>query len=340
MKNNISKLSVTLGVTLAVATACLPLSAFAYGVTGVSAGKFINEEKPTVPHRISTATISQSGEIIVSGSSANSKSVYNYYDQDGNIVGSAQGETIDPSATTTLANGNFLSVGQKWELKDASGSTLQKGDWVWGGNGMFSAIQLTNGNIVIAGGSGKYEIFNSDMTSLRSGSMSFASRSIYDIVELENGNIAMVGQGGNWAIADNQGKVLSSGKHKVLNKSFPTIMNITRLSDNKLMAVTQNGAYILFDKDGQIIGDGYVSGKLTTPLKSITSFPDNHVVIQGSKKVAILKISGSTVTNVFNGNTVVPNSDLADKTAVKVSNNRIFFGGASQYQIMEVDLNP
>ncbi|MEE4465852.1 hypothetical protein V2S84_27600, partial [Azotobacter chroococcum] len=134
--------------------------------------------------------------------------------------------------------------------------------------------------ILFAGSRGAYQIFEPDMTPFRSGMWS-ANAVIYDAEEMDNGNILLVGTHGNWSVINNEGKGLKSGRYKT-----SAITSVARLSDGNLIAVTTPGSYILFNQEGTIIGDGLVSGKnVVSSLRSVTSFPGNHVVVRDGSKV-------------------------------------------------------
>ncbi|MNW51501.1 hypothetical protein D3C74_289880 [compost metagenome] len=311
----------------------------AYGLNGIIAGKFSVEEKPNYTFLLTSAALKKDGGIVATGRASNNNgNWYNSYDENGRVFWSSKSEgLIDPGTTIVLPDGSTLSASEygQWEIKDESGSTVQTGKWDMGG-GVYKIKQLKNGKILFAGARGAYQIFENDMTPFRSGFWS-ANGPIYDAEEMDNGNILLVGSLGNWSVINNEGKGLKSGRYKTSH-----ITSVARLSDGNLIAVTSPGSYILFNQEGTIIGDGLVSGKkVVSTLLSVTSFPGNHAVVRDGSKVHILKIENNTAENVYTGKTIVVKGEGDDKTTVKISDNKIFFGGKNGiFQIMEVDLTP
>ncbi|WP_058831120.1 MULTISPECIES: hypothetical protein [Paenibacillus] len=310
----------------------------AYGLNGIIAGKFSVEEKPTYKFTLTSAALKKDGGIVATGRTSNIRAWYNSYDENGRVFWSSQSEVlIEPGTTIVLSDGSTLSSSEygEWEIKDESGSTVQTGKWDMGGP-VYKIKQLKNGKILFAGSRGAYQIFEPDMTPFRSGMWS-ANAVIYDAEEMDNGNILLVGTHGNWSVINNEGEGLKSGRYKT-----SAITSVARLSDGNLIAVTTPGSYILFNQEGTIIGDGLVSGKnVVSSLRSVTSFPGNHVVVRDGSKVHILKIENNTAMNVYTGKTIVVPDEIDNKTTVKISDNKIFFGGKNGvFQILEVDLTP
>ncbi|GED61428.1 hypothetical protein ABER61_27950 [Brevibacillus formosus] len=292
----------------------IPFEASAATITSVAGGKWEHVNKS-----INCAEITANGNIIAAGTDGR------YVILDAN-TGQAYTTAMytQPAMSIhdmkTLEDGNILLVGNvgKWILATSSGDEITRGqlaraEYITG------VTQLKNGNIVMVQQTGYYTIMNSSLSIIRSGTWVHGNglNSIYDVEELENG------------------KLISSGGEK----SY-TIKDVTRLSNDKILAVGTGGRYLLFDKEGKFIKEGLIDSTTSKIWTTVEAVADNYAVVldEGGSSTSLIKIENNNNIKVVSKMGLKFTTSGFGKRSVRVADNKVFVGSNSgTFEILEID---